>query len=124
MLMEDGRVTAILDWELAYVGDVRFDLGYISLEYIAGKHLRPKTDLLGGVAKPEWFFGEYERLTGEPLDRDAVRAFAVLGAASLIAMSYTGLRRYADGRVTDMRRAWARYGLPGLRQELTQLMQW
>lgn len=124
MLMEGGRVTAILDWELAYLGDVRFDLGYISLDYIAGKHLRPKTELLGAIADREWFFSEYERLTGEPLDRDAVRAFAVLGATSLIAMSYTGLSRYAAGRVTDMRRAWARYGLPGLRHELTQLMRW
>jgi len=124
MLMEGGRVTAILDWELAYLGDVRFDLGYISLDYIAGKHLRPKTELLGAVAEREWFFEQYERLTGEPLDRDVVRSLAALGAASLIAMSYTGLSRYAAGRVTDIRRAWARYGLPGLRQELTELMRW
>lgn len=124
LLMQEGRVTALLDWELAYLGDVRFDLGYISLDYIAGKHLRPKTDLLGGIADREWFFSEYERLTGAPLDRDVVRGFAILGATSLIAMSYTGLGRYAAGRVTDMRRAWARYGLPGLRQELTGLMRW
>ena len=124
MLMEGGRVSAILDWELAYMGDVRFDLGYIATEYIAGKHLRPKTTLLGGVAEREWFFAEYERATGEPVDREAVRAFSVLGLASLMTMSYTGLRRYVDGSSTDFRRAWARYGLPGMRQELTALMAW
>lgn len=124
MLMDAGRVTAILDWELAYMGDPRFDLGYVATDYMAGKHLRPKTTLLGGVAEREWFFSEYERHSGEPLDRDAVRAFSVLGLASLMAMSYTGLRRYLDGRNTDFRRAWARYGLPGMRQEIAALMGW
>jgi aminoglycoside phosphotransferase (APT) family kinase protein len=124
MLVDSGRVTAILDWELAYMGDVRFDLGYMATDYIAGKHLRPKTDLLGAVAEREWFFAEYERRTGARLDRHAVRAFSVLGLVSLMAMTYKGLRRYADGRNPDFRRAWARFGLPGMRQELTELMQW
>ena len=58
MLIDGGRVSAILDWELAYMGDVRFDLGYIATDYMAGKHLGTKTDLLGGVAEREWFFAE------------------------------------------------------------------
>jgi aminoglycoside phosphotransferase (APT) family kinase protein len=124
MLVDSGRVTAILDWELAYVGDVRFDLGYMATDYMSGKHLRPKTDLLGAVAEREWFFGEYERLTGARLDRDAVRAFSVVGLVALMAMTYKGLRRFADGRNRDFRRAWARFGLPGMRQELTELMEW
>jgi aminoglycoside phosphotransferase (APT) family kinase protein len=124
MLVEDNRISAILDWELAYMGDVRFDLGYIATDYMAGKHLRPKTQLLGAVADREWFFAEYERLTGEPLDRAAVTTFSVLGLASLMTMTYTGLRRYVDGRNTDFRRAWARFGLPGMRQELAVLMGW
>jgi aminoglycoside phosphotransferase (APT) family kinase protein len=123
-LVEGGRVTAILDWELAYMGDVRFDLGYIATDYMGGKHLRRKTHLLGAVAEREWFFDEYERASGEALDRDAVRAFSVLGLASLMSMTYTGVRRYMDGRSSDFRRAWARYGLPGMRQELAALMDW
>jgi aminoglycoside phosphotransferase (APT) family kinase protein len=124
MLIGDGRVTAILDWELAFLGDVRFDLGYISTDYIAGKHLRPKTTLLGGIAEHDWFYDEYERATGLPLDRDVVRTFSVLGLLSLMAMSYTGMSRWADGTAKDIRRAWVCYGLPGMRQELTQLMRW
>lgn len=124
MLLQEGRVSAILDWELAYMGDVRFDLGYMATDYMGGKHLRPKTDLVGAVAEREWFFAEYERLTGEAVDPEAIRAFSVLGLASLMSMSYTGMRRYVDGRNTDFRRAWARFGLPGMRQEIATLMGW
>lgn len=123
-LIAGGRVTAVLDWELAYVGDVRFDVGYLALDYTAGKHLRPKTSLLGGVADREWFLSEYERLTARPLDREVVRTYGVLGLASLIAMTAVGIRRFAEGRTSDVRRVWARFGVPGMREELTSLMDW
>lgn len=124
MLVKDGRVSAILDWELAYMGDPRFDLGYMVTEYMGGKHLRPKSALAGAVADREWLFSQYERLTEASLDRRAIRVFSGLGLASLMAMTYTGLRRYVDGHNTDFRRAWARFGLPGMRQELASLMDW
>jgi aminoglycoside phosphotransferase (APT) family kinase protein len=124
MLAEGGRISAILDWELAYLGDVRFDIGYLALPYIAGKHLRAKTQLLGGVADSDWFYAEYERLSGFEVDREAVRAFSVLGAISLMTMVHTGARRYVDGGTRDIRRVWARYGLAGLRQDLADLMGW
>ena len=122
-LVEDGRITGILDWELATMGDPRFDLGYFVLPYIAGKHLRPKTDLAAGLADRAWFLAEYERLTGTSVDPEAVRAHSVLGALSLIAMTHIGARRYADGRTTDVRRVWARFLLPGLREDLTRLLE-
>jgi aminoglycoside phosphotransferase (APT) family kinase protein len=123
-LIDEGHITAILDWELAYVGDVRFDLGYFALEYTAGKHLRPKTSLMGGVAEGEWFFDQYEQLTGRGLDREVVRTYGAVGLASLVAMSHVGVRRFADGRTRDVRRVWARFGIPGMREELAKLMQW
>jgi aminoglycoside phosphotransferase (APT) family kinase protein len=123
-LIDGGRVTAILDWELAYVGDVLFDVGYFALDYTAGKHLRQKTSLIGGVADREWFLSEYERLTGRPLDREAVQTYGVLGLASLIAMTAIGVRRYVDGKTSDVRRVWARFGIPGMREELAKLMDW
>ncbi|MGH2761316.1 MAG: phosphotransferase family protein [Thermoleophilaceae bacterium] len=123
-LIEAGHVTAILDWELAYVGDVRFDVGYFALEYTAGRHLRPKTALMGGAMEHEWFFGQYEQLTGSSLNREVVRSYSVLGLAALITMAYVGVRQYAEGRTRDVRRVWARYGTPGMREELTRLMDW
>lgn len=124
LLIAGGRVTALLDWELAYVGDVRFDLGYFALEYTAGKHLRPKTALIGGAAERDWFFAEYERLSGRPLDLEVVRTYGVLGLASLVAMTCVGVRHSVEGRTADVRRVWARFSVPGIRQDMAAIMDW
>jgi aminoglycoside phosphotransferase (APT) family kinase protein len=123
-LVQDGRLTALLDWELAYVGDVRFDLGYLALERLAGKHLRPVTPLLNAFADSEWFFESYGRLTGRPVDREVVRTFSVLGIMMLLSTHYMGIWMYKHARSSDFRLAWNRFGAVGLRQDLTSLMEW
>ena len=50
-LTAGGRVTGILDWELCFVGDPRFDLGYMSLDYAAGKFTTPGSELLNATAE-------------------------------------------------------------------------
>jgi aminoglycoside phosphotransferase (APT) family kinase protein len=123
-LLDHGRVTALLDWEIAYIGDVRFDLGYLALQRLAGKHLRPATTLLNAFADADWFFDRYGELTGRPVDREVVRTFSVLGILMLLSTHYMGLWMYVNGRSTDFRLAWNRFGLIGLRQDLTELMDW
>ena len=121
-LNEHGRITAILDWEISYLGDPRYDLGYIALEYEAGKFTKPGSPLLGSVAEREWFLREYERRSGRPVDPEVVRTYSVLAALMLIAILTTGIRMYSDGRSDDVRMVWVRFAIPGLRQELTALM--
>lgn len=123
-LIDRGRITGILDWELAFFGDPRFDLGYVSLEYLAGKFLEPTSRLLGAVADRDWFLSEYERLSGRAVDREVVHTFSVLGALMLIAILATGVREYSRGHTSDVRMAWSRFAIPGLRQDLTHLMAW
>jgi aminoglycoside phosphotransferase (APT) family kinase protein len=123
-LNEDGRITAILDWELSYVGDPRYDLGYISLEYEAGRFTKPGSRLLGSIAEREWFMAEYERRSGRPVDPEVVRTYAVLADLMLTAILTTGIRMYVDGRSDDIRMVWTRFALASLRQELTALMRY
>jgi aminoglycoside phosphotransferase (APT) family kinase protein len=123
-LIDEGRISAILDWELAFCGDPRFDVGYVSLEYLAGKFLRPGSSLLGAVADREWFYSEYERLSGSALDREVIRTFSVLGALMLIAILNTGVHMYSGGQTTDIRMLWSRFAIPGLRQDIAGLMGW
>jgi aminoglycoside phosphotransferase (APT) family kinase protein len=123
-LVDDGHIAAILDWELSHVGDARFDLGYMSLDYHAGKFTSPGSPLLNAVADREWFWGRYTELSGRPVDVEVVNTFTVMGGLMLFAIMTTGLRMYAEGKTSDIRMAWTRFVLPGLRQDLSRLMGW
>jgi aminoglycoside phosphotransferase (APT) family kinase protein len=123
-LVDDGRISAILDWELSHVGDPRFDLGYMSLDYHAGKFTTPGSPLLNAVADREWFHQRYTELSGRPVDIEVVNTFAAVGALMLFAIMTTGLRLYANGDTQDIRLAWTRFVLPGVRQDLSGLMGW
>jgi aminoglycoside phosphotransferase (APT) family kinase protein len=121
-LVGDGRVRAILDWELAYRGDVRFDLAYLALDRQAGKHLRSRGRLLGTFAEEEWFLARYGEMFGRDVRREALRPFEMLGIMMLLATQLTAMWMYLHGRMTDMRMAWSRFSLPGLRHDMTRLM--
>jgi aminoglycoside phosphotransferase (APT) family kinase protein len=123
-LIAEGRITAILDWELAWFGDPRFDLGYVALDYHAGKFTGPGSKLLNSLAEHEWFFREYERLSGRSVTAEVVQTYSILGALILLAILTTGVRIYADQRTEDIRMLWSRFAIPGLRQDLTRLMDW
>ena len=123
-LIADGRVRAILDWELVHRGDVRFDLGYLAMPRAAGKHLRAHSPLMGTFADQEWFLERYAQLTGRHVDREVLRTFQMLGIMMLLATQLTAVWMYAHGRTTDVRMAWSRFSFAGLRQDMTRLMGW
>ena len=123
-LVDDGRISAILDWELSHVGDPRFDLGYMSLDYHGGKFTTAGSSLLNAVADRDWFHQRYTELSGRPVDLEVVNTFAAVGALMLFAIMTTGLRLYANGDTQDIRLAWTRFVLPGVRQDLSGLMGW
>ncbi|MEZ5076830.1 MAG: phosphotransferase family protein [Solirubrobacterales bacterium] len=123
-LLDGGRITGVLDWELASIGDHRFDLGYMSLDYHGGRFVAAGSPLLGAVAERDWFDRRYAAAGGEPVDREVTKVFAALGALMLFSIMGTGLRLYADGESRDIRAAWSRYVFPGLRSDLIDLMGW
>ena len=91
-------MTGVLDWELASIGDPRFDLGYMSLPYSAGRFVsRAARALTGAVAERDWLERRYEAATGEPVDRAVVDLYAALGALMLFSIMGTGLALYAAG---------------------------
>ncbi|HEX9684130.1 MAG TPA: phosphotransferase family protein [Acidimicrobiales bacterium] len=61
-LYEDGKVTALLDWELAHLGDPMDDLAFHSL----------RSHLLfdGGFCELDWLLDRYEELSGRTIDVD------------------------------------------------------
>jgi aminoglycoside phosphotransferase (APT) family kinase protein len=123
-LIHEMRVSGILDWELAYRGDVRFDLGYLALERSAGKHLTARTPLMATFADQEWFLQRYAELTGRRISDADLATFQMLGIMMLLSTQLTATWMYAHGETTDVRMAWSRFSFAGLRQDMTRLMQW
>lgn len=123
-MVDEGRLSGVLDWELSFVGDWRFDHGYMALDYHAGKFAKPGSELLNSVAERGWFQDRYTELTGRAVDDAVVRTFSVVGALMLIAILNTGIRVFADGGTADIRMAWSRFAVPGLRQDMVRLMGW
>jgi aminoglycoside phosphotransferase (APT) family kinase protein len=66
-MFADGHLTALIDWELAHIGDPMLDLGVMRMRnmlYPTGPLARPIT--------------RYEKLSGRPLDWPALRFYTVL----------------------------------------------
>jgi aminoglycoside phosphotransferase (APT) family kinase protein len=123
-LIDAGRLSGVLDWELSSIGDPRFDLGYMSLDYHRGRFVTPGSPLAGAVAEDDWLHARYEAATGQPVDRSVVNVYAALGALMLFSIMGTGLKLYANGESSDIRAAWSRFVFPGLRADLAGLMAW
>jgi len=70
-------VVAVLDWELAHVGDPLEDLGWICANpWRFGVSDKP----VGGFGEREDLYAGYEATSGQPVDRAHVRFWEVLGA--------------------------------------------
>jgi aminoglycoside phosphotransferase (APT) family kinase protein len=81
-LYEDGRVTAVLDWELAHFGDPMADLGWLCLRAVQ----EPFTNLAER-------FGDYERASGVTIDLARVRYYRIFAELKVVIL---GFRRTVD----------------------------
>jgi aminoglycoside phosphotransferase (APT) family kinase protein len=100
VLIDDDRVSAVLDWELQVIGDPMYDVAYVLTELN-----REGTDLLSNLVPRDVFYRRYEEATGIEIDDEACRYYQVLYALRSAAfwMSASGL--YADGANPDLRLA-------------------
>lgn len=99
-------VVAVLDWELAHIGDPMRDLGWlVTRSWRFGAPAMP----VGGFGELDDLIAGYESASGEKVDRDAVRFWEVFGsfwwAVGTLSMgqsfrngSETSLERPAIGR--------------------------
>ena len=100
LLIDDDRVSAVLDWELQVIGDPMYDVAYVLTELN-----REGTKLLSNLVPPDLFCETYEAATGITIDEERCRYYQLLYAMRSTAfwMSASGL--YADGSNTDLRLA-------------------
>ncbi len=69
-------IRAVLDWEIAHVGDPMEDLGYVCMRTWRFGGAGP----VGGFGAREDLFAAYEKASGRPVDREQARFWEVVGA--------------------------------------------
>ena len=90
---------AILDWELAHVGDPMEDLGWICVRsWRFGSDDKP----VGGVGMREEFFGAYEEGGGSKVDPERVRFWEVFGNLKWAIICIMQTKSHLDGHVRSV----------------------
>lgn len=96
-----GTITAVLDWELGYLGDRHSDLAYAMLPGWghpdeSGRYLN------SGLVHTDTFIAEYERISGLPVDKERLDYYLVLNLYwAVVALIGTGPRN-AHARLTQL----------------------
>ncbi|MEZ5649557.1 MAG: phosphotransferase [Burkholderiaceae bacterium] len=74
LMVDDGRLSGVLDWELAHIGDPVEDLAYACMT--VWRFSRPDRPALGLGAIIDWL-SAYETAGGDPVDRKRFRFWLV-----------------------------------------------
>ncbi len=77
LIVDEGGLAAVLDWEAVHIGDIHEDLGWFCVR--AWRFGAPAELAAGGLGGIEQFVTAYEAAGGGPVDRDALRWWLALG---------------------------------------------
>jgi aminoglycoside phosphotransferase (APT) family kinase protein len=107
VLIDDDRVSAVLDWETQVIGDPMYDVAYV-----LSALNREGTELLSNLVDRDRFVTRYEEATGFAIDEAKCHYYEVLYAMRSTAfwMSASGL--FASGANTDLRLARTAWSIP------------
>lgn len=101
-LWHDGKLTALLDWEMAQISEPLLDLGYVLMFHDQGEASLADAGFdLPGWWSPERMIAEWEQGTGRTAV-DVAR-YAVLGQAKVAAIISVGAFLFNSGRIKDPR---------------------
>jgi aminoglycoside phosphotransferase (APT) family kinase protein len=91
------EITAILDWELAHIGDYHEDVAY-SLEPLFCSADADGSSLVSSIMSVEKFLGLYTEMSGNPINRDTLHWYRVLNGYKLAVMNLSSsIRAARDG---------------------------
>jgi aminoglycoside phosphotransferase (APT) family kinase protein len=87
-----GQITAVLDWEMSYIGDIHADFGWL-LQPVFGTKIDGVFRVSDVFDGPEDFISSYEAASGNQVDRVKLHYFTVFNAwKSYILVSALGMR--------------------------------
>ncbi|MBG9388024.1 phosphotransferase family protein [Caenimonas aquaedulcis] len=117
-LEDEGRITAILDWELVHLGDPHEDLGWACMRMFLDGDKR-----VCGLMPRDALYDRYAAAAGRTVNRESVRYYEALSLFKVIAMNMSGARRIESGRSPDLRMTSLAFGLPQLMRDLLDVME-
>lgn len=99
VLVDKGKISALLDWELSHMGHPLEDLG-AAVWACLGRY--PEDEVIDG----------YEEIAGQTVDRDLLAYFAVLGCVSRTIMQLAGVNAFVHGETSALNLAGLGLTLP------------
>ena len=111
-LYDENGIIAMLDWEMAHLGDPMEDLGWASMKFWG------REELAGGLMEREAFYRLYEQKTGNSVDRERLFFYQVLGNAKMAVICLTGIRDFVEQRTSDAVMPFLELLLPSLFDDL------
>ena len=99
-ICRDGRIVAMLDWELVHLGDPLEDIAWICL-----RPWRGRSRYMASLLEREELYRLYESLSGIHVSDDHIRFYEVLGNLKLAVIHLIAARAFEDGTNTDVRLA-------------------
>jgi aminoglycoside phosphotransferase (APT) family kinase protein len=90
-----GHITAMLDWEMAHLGDPMEDLGWACMKFWSGG------GRACGLLDRQELFRRYQAASGIPVDAARVAFYELLGNVKMAIICMTGMRSFAEGRASD-----------------------
>ena len=91
VLVADGRLEVLLDWELAHLGDPADDLGWFTCPVYAREHAVP------GAFSTGDFLARYSERTGTSVEPARLHFWQVLSAFRLAVIALRGVRNFCEG---------------------------
>jgi aminoglycoside phosphotransferase (APT) family kinase protein len=99
VMFDEEGVRAVLDWELAHVGDPLEDLGWLCTRaWRYGNDTLP----VGGIGTREELVSAYEAASGTQVDPHALRFWEAFGNFKLALVFILQARTYLDGKVPSI----------------------
>lgn len=92
VLLDGEAIVALLDWELAHLGDPMEDLGWVT------QPLRTREHLIPDAWERAQLFERYQEATGIAVDTGSVTWWNALACFKTAVMQVSGLRSYVEGR--------------------------
>ncbi|HEX9684122.1 MAG TPA: phosphotransferase family protein [Acidimicrobiales bacterium] len=108
-LHEEGRVTGLLDWEFAHLGDPMDDLAWLSI----------RVAQVGGLGDLDFLLDRYHEKSGMDIDADRARYYQLLVLVRMAIACSVALARRGSGSM-DASTYFAL--LPLLRKQMTTLL--